>query len=199
MTHRVVITACTILVTCLLTAGLAAGEPLFSMASGTMVQKWAGFAALKKALRNAGPDAGLFLDEDGNPVTTPPLDRCLMSIMFDGSVAIGDSTYDYEVMDEPYDIWIDSGGGVYFIHSGISLPGEVGSWGGAVYFLPPERDRLVRVAGDLAAPVALIGSSDETTLHVIQKKTKESILYRIAPDGSLVDGIQFALEPCERC
>jgi hypothetical protein len=199
MTHRVVIAACMILVTCQLTAAPVAVEPLFSTAFGTMVQKWAGFDALKRALGNAEPGTVLFFDEDGNPVTTPLLDRCLILIKFDGSVAIGDSTYDYETMDEPYDIWIDSNGGVYFINSGISLPGEEKPWGGAVYFLPSERDRLVRVAGDLAAPTALIGSSDGKTLHVIQKNAKESVLYQIAPDGSLVDGVKFALEPCKRC
>ena len=199
MTRRVVIAACVILMTCVRTAGLGAGEPLFSSASGTMVRKWTRFGALTKALRNAGPDAALFLDDAGAPLKKPPLDRCLVIITFDGSVAIDDSTYDYERLDEPYDIWIAPDGGVYFIHSGISLSGEARPWGTAVYYLSPERDWFVRVAGDLAAPVTLIGASDGATLYVIQENAEESMLYRIAPDGSLVEGIRFALEPCERC
>jgi len=199
MLRRVVIAAWMVLMVCPGVAAPDAGETLFGSESGAVVRKWTRFGALSKALRNAGPDAVLFLDEDGGPVTQPPLDRCLVSIAFDGSVSIADSSYDYERLDEPYDIWIAPRGGVYFIQSGITLPGETRPWGTAVYYLPPERDRLMRVAGDLASPVTLVGAPDGVTLHVIQETVENSMLYRIAPDGSLIDGIRFAPEPCERC
>ncbi len=199
MTRWVVIAYCAILITCIRTVGLGAGEPLYNAATGHMVRKWTRLGTLAKALRNAGPDTALFLDDASSPVKKASFNRCLVSIAFDGSVSISDSTYDYDQLDEPYNIWIAPDGGVYFIHSGISLSGEVQPWGVAIYYLSPERDRLVRVVDDLKAPVTLVGASDGTTLNVIQKNVEESMLYRIAPDGTLVDGILFVPEPCDRC
>jgi len=199
MHRRVLIIALVVMMACPVVIAPGAKKILFGTRSGAAVRKWTRFGALSKALRNAGPGTVLFLDENGEPATRPPLDRCLVSIAFDGSVSIADSTYDYERMDEPYDIWIAPNGGVYFIQSGISLPGETRPWGTAVYYLPPERDRLMRVAGDLRSPVTLIGAPDGSTLHVIQETVEDSMLYRIAPDGSLTGGIRFAPEPCERC
>lgn len=199
ITCRVVITLCTILITCIRTAGLGAGEPLYNTVNGPIVRKWTRLGTLAKALRKTGSDMVLFLDESGSPVKRAPINRSLVSIAFDGSVSISDSTYDYDTLDEPFDIWVTPDGGVYFIHSGISLEGEAQPWGIAIYYLSPKRDRLIRVVDDLKAPVTLIGASDGSTLNVIQKNVEESMLYKIAPDGSLVDGINFVPESCRRC
>jgi gluconolactonase len=197
--HGILVASCTALVLVVLSTVSGAKEPLYSTSSGTVVQKWTKLGTLAKAVRNAGSDKVLFYDRAGSPVKRAPISRTLVSIAFDGIVTVSDSTYNYDIQKEPHDIWVTPKGGVYFIQSGIKLFGEKEPKGIAVYYLSPERDRLIRVVDDLEAPVTLIGASDGSTLNIILKKVEDSMLYKIAPDGSLFDGINFVPENCKRC
>ena len=54
-----------------------------------------------------------------------------------------------------------------------------------VYFLSPDRKRLIRVTRDLEQPNGIIGTPDGRTLYVADIRAGKTYAYDIRPDGSL--------------
>src|SRR6185436_11856363 len=95
-------------------------------------------------------------------------------------------------LNGPNDVWVRPDGGIYFTD-----PFYKRSWwthdtmpqdGQHVYFLPPDRRQLLRVADDLVKPNGIIGTPDGRTLYVADIDADKTYRYDISPDGGL-DGM----------
>jgi gluconolactonase len=97
-------------------------------------------------------------------------------------------------LNSPNDLWPDPKGGIYFTdprygdRTGMEQAGE------HVYYLTPNRKKLIRVIDDLVQPNGIIGTADGKTLYVGDYGGKKTFMYSINEDGSLSDKKLFAPE-----
>jgi len=63
-----------------------------------------------------------------------------------------------------------------------------------VYYLTPDRQKLLRVADDLIQPNGIIGTPDGKLLYVADIKAKRTYVYTINSDGTLSNKDLFAPE-----
>ena len=77
------------------------------------------------------------------------------------------------------------------LHRSVSTRGRTGSAGRrsiaieGVYYLAPDRKRLIRVVDDLVQPNGIIGTPDGKTLYVADIGGGKTYAYDIQPDGTL--------------
>ena len=168
--------------------------------SENRIFKWSQFGNLSTFLKKASDKNKYFFDPEGNPLERSDNDRRLLSINFlDRKVTVLDSIYDYEHQIAPNDIWIDSKGGIYFIHSDIEIPDNVKTDEKYVYYLTPDRKNFIRIIDDLKSPETITGASNGTKLYVIQSNETKIYTYTIKADGTLTDKSPYKVEPCEQC
>ena len=60
-----------------------------------------------------------------------------------------------------------------------------------MYYLSPDRKKLIRVAEDLKQPNGVIGTPDGKTLYVTDLGAKKTYAYQIRPDGTIADKRPF--------
>ena len=66
-----------------------------------------------------------------------------------------------------------------------------------VYYLSPDRKKLVRVVEDIVKPNGIIGTADGKKLYIADTGTYKVYVYRINDDGTLSDKKVFASERCD--
>lgn len=86
----------------------------------------------------------------------------------------------------PCDLVCDARDGVYFSDAGdFEDDWRSGRAAGALHYLPPERDRVLRLDDGLHYPNGLALSTDGRWLFVNEHRRNRTLRYRVAPDGSL--------------
>ena len=97
--------------------------------------------------------------------------------------------YRGKLLNGPNDVWVRPDGGLYFTDPFYPRPywkrGPKEQDGEHVYYLAPDRNRLVRVASDLKQPNGVIGTPDGKTLYVADIAAGRTYAYDIRPDGTL--------------
>jgi gluconolactonase len=92
------------------------------------------------------------------------------------------------------DLWIDPNGGVYFTDPRYGSKDGMEQDGEHVYYLTPDREKVIRVIDDMVRPNGVIGTPDGKLLYVADHAGRKTFVYTINSDGTLSDKKLFAPE-----
>jgi len=167
----------------------AAGAVFFTDQPNDRILKWGIDEKLATFLKPCGRSNGLCFDAKGNLWACADEKNELWCIDPAGKHAVVVKDYEGKLLNGPNDIWIRPDGGIYFTDPFYKRdywkrgPKEQG--GEHVYYLTPDRKKLVRVASDLKQPNGVIGTPDGKILYVADIGAKKTYAYDIQPDGAL--------------
>ncbi|NIP26858.1 MAG: SMP-30/gluconolactonase/LRE family protein [Phycisphaerae bacterium] len=132
---------------------------------------------------------GLYFDRKGNLLACADLDNELWSIDMKGKVTILVKGYKGKKLNGPNDLWEDLKGGIYFTDPFYKRPywkrGPIEQDGQHVYYLYPDRKKLIRVTEDLVTPNGIIGTPDGRKLYVADLGARKTYVYKINADGTI--------------
>jgi gluconolactonase len=168
------------------------GNVFFSDIPNQRIHKWSVDGKLTTFRENSGGANGLFFDKDGTLLACEGGARRLTRTTPDGKVTVLADQYDGKKLNSPNDLWIDPKGGVYVTDPRYGPEDNLEQDGFYVYYLPPGKDKLVRVADDLVKPNGVIGTADGRNLYIADPGAGKTYLYRIEPDGTLTGKRLFA-------
>lgn len=138
---------------------------------------------------------GLYFDKDGNIIACEGGGRQLVSISPKGNVTVLADKYDGKRFNSLNDLWIDPKGGVYFTDPRYGRRRDnMEQDGEHVYYLSPDRKRIVRVIDDMVRPNGVIGTADGKRLYVADHGGRKTFVYTINKDGTLSNKKEFAPE-----
>jgi len=128
---------------------------------------------------------GLYFDAKGNLVVCESDNGSIVSITPAGEVTVLADTYNGKRFNKPNDLWIDPQGGVYFTDPAYGRDAILHQDGEHVYYITPDRQKVIRVIDDLVKPNGLIGTLNGKVLYVADAGAGKTYRYNINPDGSL--------------
>ena len=169
----------------------AAGNVYFTDQPNDRILKWSTDGKLSTFLEPCGRSNGLCFDTQGQLWACADNKNELWSIAPDGKATVVVKDFGGKLLNGPNDLWIRPDGGIYFTDPLYKRPywnrGPSEQDVQAVYYLSPDRQRLVRVAEDLKQPNGVIGTADGKKLYVADIGAKKTYAYAVQPDGSLTD------------
>jgi gluconolactonase len=136
----------------------------------------------------------LFFDKKGNLLVCEGDRRRVVAIGRNGMKKVLADKYDNKQLNSPNDLWADANCGVYFTDPRYGGKGGMEQGGEHVYYLSPDRKKLIRVIDDLAKPNGVIGTADGKTLYVADHGGGKTFVYTINEDGTLSNKKLFAPE-----
>lgn len=163
------------------------GNIYFTDIPNARIHKWSVDGRLSVYREDSGGANGLYFDADGNLIVCEMHGRRVVSIAPDGSLTVLADSYDGKRLNSPNDLWVDHQGGVYFTDPRYGEAGPIEQDGFHVYYIPPSRDRVVRVIDDLVKPNGVLGTPDGQHLYVADAGDGKTYRYRIGEDGNLTD------------
>ena len=169
----------------------AAGNVFFTDQPNDRILKWTTNGKLSTFLEPCGRSNGLCFDSGGQLWACADAKNELWSIDPAGKATVVLKNYDGKLLNGPNDLWIRPDGGIYFSDPFYKRPywnrGPSEQDVQAVYYLSPDRQKLVRVADDLKQPNGVIGTPDGKKLYVADIGAKKTFVYTVQPDGTLTD------------
>jgi gluconolactonase len=175
----------------------AEGNVYFTDQPNNKIYKWSTDGKLSVFSDDAGRANGLAMDRAGNLYACADLNNELWQIDPSGKVTVLVKDYEGKRLNGPNDLWIDPKGGIYLTDpyykrdywTGPNAPEQDGQH---VYYLTPDRKRLIRVAADLQQPNGIVGTPDGKRLYVADIRAQKTYVYQINPDGTLTGKRLFA-------
>jgi len=164
----------------------ATGNVYFSDIPNQRIHEWSLDGKISVHRENSGGANGLFFDLRGNLIACEGGARQLTSDDMKGNITVLANSYDAKKLNSPNDLWIDPMGGIYFTDPRYGSMEGLEQDGMHVYYLPPDRKKLIRVCDDLKRPNGLIGTPDGKILYIADHGDGKTYLYNIQPDGTLV-------------
>ncbi len=169
----------------------ARGDVYFTDQPNDRILRWSTDGKLSTFLNPCGRSNGLYFDHHGNLIACADEKNELWSITPDGKSTVLVKDHDGKLLNAPNDLWIDAHGGVYFTDPfykrGYWERGPKEQDGEHVYYLPPDRKRLRRVAEGLQRPNGIVGTADGRGLYVSDIGGKKTWMYTVRPDGTLTN------------
>ena len=171
------------------------GNVYFTDQPNNRIHIWNTDGKLTTFMEESGRSNGLSFDRLGNLWACADEKNQLWRISPDGKPAVIVKEYKGKLLNGPNDVWIRPDGGLYFTDPFFRREywtrqnSEQDAQG--VYYLGPERDKLIRVADDLRMPNGIIGTPDGKTLYIADLGGQKTYRYRIRPDGQLSDKTLF--------
>jgi gluconolactonase len=144
----------------------------------------------------AGRSNGMDFDQQGNLITCADKKDQLWSISPDKRVTVLVKNYKGRRLNGPNDVWVDPQNGIYFTDPYYQRP----YWERTkpdikqqrVYYLTPNRKKILVVVDDLVKPNGIIGTPDGKKLYVSDIATRKVYSYSINSDGHLAEKTLFA-------
>ncbi|MEN6577773.1 MAG: SMP-30/gluconolactonase/LRE family protein [Phycisphaerales bacterium] len=171
----------------------AQGDVYFTDIPNNRILKWsAETGALSTFLENSGGANGLYFDKAGNLLACQGGDRRVVSISPKGEVTVLADQYEGKKLNSPNDLWIDPNGGIYFTDPRYGNREGMEQDGEHVYYLTPNRKKVIRVVSDMVRPNGVIGTPNGRRLYVADHGENKTYSYRINSDGTLSDKQLFA-------
>jgi gluconolactonase len=170
----------------------AQGNVYFSDIPNNRILKWSLDGKLSTFLENSGGANGLYFDKDGNLLACQGGARRLVSISPKGEITVLADEYEGKKFNSPNDLWIDSKGGVYFSDPRYGNREGMEQDGEHMYYLTPDRQKVIRVISDMVRPNGVIGTPNGRRLYVADAGANKTYAYRINEDGTLTDKQLFA-------
>ena len=176
-------------------AGDAQGNVYFTDIPNNRILKWSVEKAELSTFREDSDGAnGLYFDKDGNLLACEGGGRRLVSITPGGAVTVLADEYGGKKFNSLNDLWIDGKGGVYFTDPRYGRREGMEQDGEHVYYLTPDRAKVIRVVNDMVRPNGVLGTPDGKTLYVADHGGNKTFVYTIKEDGTLSDKKLFAPE-----
>lgn len=175
----------------------ARGNIYFTDIPDNRILKWSVEAGQIGTFReNSNGANGLYFDKAGNLLVCEGKGDAgrLVSIAPDGTLTVLADKYEGKPFNSLNDLWIDPKGGVYFSDPRYGNRDNLPQDGEHVYYLTPDRAKVVRVIRDMVRPNGLIGTPDGKTLYVADHGADQTFAYAINDDGTLTDKKLFAPE-----
>ncbi len=168
----------------------AAGNVFFTDQPNNRIHKWSVDGKLSVFHENPGRANGLYFDKNGNLLACADLNNELWLIDMKGNVTILVKGYDGKLLNGPNDLWIAPNGGIYFTDPLYKRPywtrdPAMQQDGQHVYYLTPDRKKLLRVTNDLTQPNGIIGTPDGKLLYVADIGARKTYVYHTNADGTL--------------
>jgi len=169
----------------------AEGNVFFTDQPNDRIMKWSVKGELSTFMQPCGRSNGLCVDSDGHIWACADEKNQLWRIDPEKNVTVLVDAYQDKLLNGPNDIWIRPDGGAYFTDPFYKReywdrgPKEQDCEG--VYYLAPDRKKLVRVVDDLVQPNGIIGTPDGKTLYVTDIRGRKTYSYTIQDDGTLAD------------
>jgi gluconolactonase len=174
----------------------AKGNVFFTDQPNNKIYKWSTDGKLSVFHDSPGRANGLYFDKKGNLYACADLNNELWMIGPSGKSTVLVKDFDGKKLNGPNDLWIDPKGGIYFTDPFYKRDywsrGPIEQDGQHVYYLSPDRKRLIRVTGDLQQPNGIIGTPDGKRLYVADIRARKTYVYTPTPDGTLTDKKLFA-------
>ena len=168
------------------------GNIYFTDIPNNRIHRWSLDGKLSAFLENSDGANGLFFDKDGNLIACAGGKGQLVSIAPQGAVTVLADRYHEKPFNSPNDLWIDPKGGIYFTDPRYGSRENLPQDGEHVYYLSPDRKRLIRVIDTMVRPNGILGTPDGKLLYVADHGAKQTYAYKINPDGTLSDRTLFA-------
>ena len=167
------------------------GNVFFSDVAASRTYKWSADGQLSTFRENTGHANGLAFDKDGNLLACEGESGRLVSVDPRGKVTILADQYNGKRFNQPNDLWIDPKGGVYFSDP-IYGRAQRAQDGECVYYLSPDRKKVIRVIDDMVRPNGLVGTPDGRLLYATDWGDKKTYKYDVAAAGTLSNRKLFA-------
>jgi len=174
----------------------AEGNVYFTDIRAEKIYTWSTDGKLGLFRQDTGGANGLYFDQAGNLYACEGLNQRITFISPDGTIEVLADEFNGKGFNKPNDLWIDPQGGVYFTDPAYGKT-EKKQDGEHVYYLLPNRSKVIRVIDDLARPNGIIGTPDGKTLYVANPAEKEIWRYSIKPDATLENKTLFASVLCD--
>lgn len=167
------------------------GNVYFTDQPNNDILKWnASTGEVTVFMDRSGRSNGMFFDDKGNLITCADMENQLWSISMDGEVEVLVKDYNGKHLNGPNDLWINPSGGIYFTDPlykrdywerdpGMQQDGE------HVYYLSPDRKRMIRVEEELVKPNGIVGTPDGKKLYVTDIGDDKTYYYDIGENGKL--------------
>ena len=171
----------------------AKGNIYFSDIRNNRIHKWSLDGTLSTFRENSRGANGLYFDKKGNLLACEGGGRQLVSIDPNGNVTVLADKYEGKRFNSLNDLWIAPNGGVYFTDPRYGRSRDSMEQDGEhVYYLAPDRKKLIRVIDDMVRPNGIIGTPDGKLLYVTDPGNKKTFVYTINKDGTLSNKKLFA-------
>jgi gluconolactonase len=178
----------------------ANGNIFFSDIPNNRIHKWSLDGPplrgkLSTFLEDSGGSNGLYFDKKGNLLACEGGGRRLVSIDPQGNVTVLADRYQGKRFNSLNDLWIDAKAGIYFTDPRYGRRrDDMEQDGEHVYYLTPDRKKIIRVIDDMVRPNGVIGTPDGKKLYVTDHGGKKTFAYTINNDGTLTNKTLFAAE-----
>ncbi len=172
----------------------AKGNIFFTDIPNNRIHKWSLDGKLSTFRENSGGSNGLYFDKKGNLLACEGGGRRLVSITQKGEVTVLADKYQEKKFNSLNDLWIDPKGGIYFTDPRYGNRDGMEQDGEHVYYLTPDRKKLIRVIDDMVRPNGIIGTRNGKQLYVADHGGKKTFVCRINKDGTLSKKKLFAPE-----
>jgi gluconolactonase len=163
----------------------------FSDVGVSRTYKWSLDGKVTLFREDTGSANGLAFDRAHNLLVCESGRGRVTSIAPQGRATVVANQYNAKRFNQPNDLWIDPQGGAYFSDP-IYGQAEKRQDGEHVYYVTPDRKRVIRVIADMVRPNGLVGTPDGTMLYVTDHGAKQTYVYVIERDGSLSHKRLFA-------
>jgi gluconolactonase len=163
------------------------GNIYFTDIPNSRIHQWSLDGKLSTFLENTGRANGLYFDMAGNLAACAGGTGKVVSIDPQGNITVLADRYQGKPFNSPNDLWIDSEGGIYFTDPQYGSRETLPQDGEHVYYLSPDRKRIIRVIDDMVRPNGVIGTPDGKLLYVADHGDNKTYRYNINPDGTLTD------------
>ena len=123
----------------------AEGNVVFSDVRASRRYRWTPAGEVTLVAEDTGGANGLYHDPQGNLIVCESARGRMTSIAPDGTVSVVADEYEGARYNRPNDVWVAPDGGVYFSDPMFG-GGELTQDGEHVYYVAPDRTRVVRAA-----------------------------------------------------
>lgn len=163
------------------------GNVYFTDIPNNRIHKWSLDGRLTTFREDSGGANGLYFDDEGNLFACEGGNRRVTSISPEGKVTVLADESMGKRFNSPNDLWIEPRGGIYFTDPRYGSQEGLEIDGFHVYYITPDRKKVVRVIDDLNKPNGVVGTADGKRLYVADAGGNKTYVYRIQKDGSLAD------------
>ena len=171
-----------------------AGDIYFTDIPNNVIHIWTSDHRLETFREDSGGANGLAFLDPNTLVVCEGGNRRLTAITLDGDVTVLADEFEGKKLNSPNDLWIDPKGGIYFTDPRYGNRDDLELDGEYVFYLSPDREKLIIVVDDLIRPNGILGSPDGKTLYVADRSGNANYAYAINEDGTLSNKTFFSTE-----
>ena len=170
------------------------GNLYFSDIPNNKIHIWTIEGELRLFRDNSGGANGLYFDREENLVVCEGKNRQVTLIDKKGKKVVLADQYKGKKLNSPNDLWIDPKGGIYFTDPRYGKMDDLELQGFWVFYLTPNRKRLIKVIDDLQKPNGILGTPNGKMLYVADRSGNSNWIYDINEDGTLSNKRFFSPE-----